>query len=207
MTVPILILAGGASVRMGARHKLLEEVQGQPLLRLQAWRALKASREVTVLIRPGQPQIKRALAGLPVRILTAPEAFEGMGGSIRAGTRAHLRAKCFLMMLADLVEIEASDLRKLIAARSTESGPWIWRGATEDGRAGHPILFERAVYGELLNSRGDVGARNVLEMHPDRVRLVPLEGNRAVTDLDTEEDWDAWRAQQMQPSQADTETP
>lgn len=195
MTVPILILAGGASSRMGSRHKLLEEVQGQPLLRLQAWRALKASREVTVLLRPGQPELRRALAGLPVRIVVANEAFEGMGGSIRAGTRSLLRARCFVLMLADLVEIEAQDLRTLILARSKANGPWIWRGATADGRPGHPILFENAVYGELLNCRGDRGAQAVLDAHADKVRLVPLTGDHAITDLDSPEDWAAWRAQ------------
>jgi molybdenum cofactor cytidylyltransferase len=195
MTVPILILAGGASSRMGAREKLLEPVGGQPLLRLQAWRALKASREVTVLIRPGQPAVRRALAGLPLHVLVASEAFEGMGGSIRAGTRAHLRSRSFLMMLADLVEIEAQDLRAVMAARATHAEAAIWRGATEDGEPGHPILFDRAVYGDLLNLRGDDGGRRIMERWADRVVLVPLKGKRARRDLDTPEEWDNWRAQ------------
>ena len=196
MSVPILILAGGNSTRMGQRHKLLEPVRGQTLLRLQAWRALKTSREVTVLIRPGQPALKRALAGLPIRLLTAPEAFEGMGGSIRAGTRAHLRYKCFLMLLADLVEIEAQDMRTVIQARATKNGPWIWRGATEDGKPGHPILFEHAIYGDLLNLRGDQGGQDIMAARTDRVQLVPLPGQRARMDLDTPEDWKAWREAQ-----------
>src|SRR6056297_1571337 len=154
MTVPILILAGGTSSRMGSRNKLLERVGGQPLLRLQAWRALKASREVSVLIRPGQPLLKQALSGLNLRLIVAPEAYEGMGGSIRAGTRAHLRSKCFLLMLADLIDIEASDMRAVMQARNIDSSPLIWRGATEDGRP----------------------------------------GNRARQDLDTQAEWDAWRA-------------
>ena len=196
MTVPILILAGGKSARMGSRNKLLEEVHGQPLLRLQAWRALKASRDVSVLIRPGQPALKQALAGLNVRIISAPEAYEGMGGSIRAGTRAHLRSKCFLLMLADLVEIEASDLRAVMQARAMTSGPYIWRGATQDGRAGHPILFEHTVYGDLLNLRQDDGGRSVIAAHQDHVHLVPLPKQRARLDLDTPEEWDKWHAAQ-----------
>lgn len=196
MTVPILILAGGRSSRMGSRHKLLEEVQGQPLLRLQAWRALKASRDVTVLIAPDQPALRQALAGLPVKVLVAPEALEGMGGSIRAGTRSLRDSKCYLMLLADLVEIEAADLRALIAARSRKKGPWIWRGATEDGKPGHPILFEHAVYDDLLALHGDEGGRKIMDAHADRVMLIPLRGQRARTDLDTPEDWESWRAAQ-----------
>jgi molybdenum cofactor cytidylyltransferase len=41
---------------------------------------------------------------------------------------------------------------------------------------------------------GDTGAREVLKRHSDRVHLVPLKGDRALTDLDTPEDWAAWRA-------------
>ncbi len=197
MTVPILILAGGASSRMGSRDKLLEVAYGQPLLRLQAWRALKASREVTVLIRPGQPALKRALAGLPLKILVATEAFEGIGGSIRAGTRAHLRSKCFLMVLADLVDVEAQDMRTVMAARSMQSGPWIWRGATEDGLPGHPILFESAVFGDLLNLRGDAGGSEIMERRADRIQTVRLPGRRARRDLDTPEDWNVWRQEQL----------
>jgi len=180
---------------MGSRHKLLEEVHGQPLLRLQAWRALKASRDVTVLIRPGVPMLKQVLTGLNVRVLVAPEAYEGMGGSIRAGTRAHLRSRCFLMLLADLIDIEASDMREVMTARSTHSGPWIWRGATQDGKPGHPILFEKNVYSDLLNLRRDHGGNEFIAAHKDRVQLVPLPGQRARRDLDTMEDWDTWRAE------------
>ncbi|MFK7877835.1 MAG: NTP transferase domain-containing protein [Paracoccaceae bacterium] len=197
MTVPILILAGGASTRMGSRNKLLEPVRGQPLLRMQAWRAMKASRDVSVLYRPGQPAIRRALAGLAVKHIVAREAFEGMGGSIRAGTLAHLRAKCFVMMLADLVEIEASDLRDVMQARAqSENNFHIFQAATDDGQPGHPILFDRTIYSELMNLRGDVGARDILKRHADHIKLVPLKGQRARLDLDTPEAWDHWRAQQ-----------
>ena len=199
MTVPILILAGGASSRMGSRDKLLEPVDGQPLLRLQAWRALKASRNVTVLTRPGRPDLQRALAGLQVRVIAPTEAQEGIGGSIRRGTRTHLRSKCFLLVLADLVELEAQDLRSVINARSTDANIKIWRGATSDGKPGHPVLFEHHVYADLLNLRGDTGAKAVMEKHADHLRLIPLPGDRARLDLDTPEAWDSWRAKRADP--------
>lgn len=202
MTVPVLILAGGASTRMGARNKLLEPAFGQPLIRLQAWRALKASRDVSVLVRPDQPEIANALTGLDVSIIIASEAVEGIGGSIRAGTRSFLRQPCFLLMLADLVEIEASDLRKVMNASAIESGPRIWRGATEDGKPGHPILFERHVYDDLLKLSGDNGGKSVIEMYRDQTRLVNLPGQRARFDLDTPEAWDAWHTTRLERAKA-----
>jgi CTP:molybdopterin cytidylyltransferase MocA len=44
---------------------------------------------------------------------------------------------------------------------------------------------------KLLALEGDEGARGILrdgEIHP-----VPLPGQRALTDLDTPEEWEAWR--------------
>ena len=45
---------------------------------------------------------------------------------------------------------------------------------------------------EMAALRGDTGARALMQSHP--VRHVALPGRRAVTDLDTPEDWAAWRA-------------
>lgn len=194
MTTPVLILAGGSSSRMAPRNKLLENVDGQPLLRLQAWRALKASRDVTVLLRPNQPALKTALDGLPVRILTANEALEGMGGSIRAGTRSLQNAPCFLMLLADLVDIEAEDMRRVMSAREAKTGAVAWRGTTEDGKPGHPILFDSALYPELMELSGDQGAKAVLSRYADQIVDVPLPGQRARTDLDSPDDWLLWRS-------------
>jgi molybdenum cofactor cytidylyltransferase len=58
------------------------------------------------------------------------------------------------------------------------------------GRAGHPVLFARALFPELLALRGDVGARAVVERHWDQARRV--EGDPPV-DVDTEADYRAVR--------------
>mgnify|MGYP006184317219 CR=1 FL=1 len=49
-------------------------------------------------------------------------------------------------------------------------------------------------------SGSDEGARSVLVRHRARLRLVPLPGHHATTDLDTPEDWAAWRAAQAKPA-------
>ena len=49
---------------------------------------------------------------------------------------------------------------------------------------------------EILALTGDQGARELLQRHRDKVRLVPLPEARAITDLDTPEDWAAWRQRQ-----------
>jgi CTP:molybdopterin cytidylyltransferase MocA len=41
---------------------------------------------------------------------------------------------------------------------------------------------------------GDEGAKRILSQEASRVHLVPLADDRALVDLDTPEDWAAWRA-------------
>ena len=55
-----------------------------------------------------------------------------------------------------------------------------------DGR-GHPALFARAVFGELLALEGDQGARRVIEGSPNRVAFVDVAGPMPA-DVDTAED-------------------
>ncbi|WP_246035873.1 nucleotidyltransferase family protein [Aliishimia ponticola] len=192
--IPILILAGGASRRMAGRDKLTETVDGVPLLRLQAERALRVSKDVNVLMRPGRPDRKQALEGLDVNVIVSPHALEGMGGSLRTGIEALDDRPCVLLMLADLIDINARDLRMVIEARTTAPNALIWRGATQDNRPGHPVLFDRAVFADLKRLEGDSGGQEVMKAHADRVVLVPLPGDAARTDLDTPEDWARWRA-------------
>ena len=49
---------------------------------------------------------------------------------------------------------------------------------------------------DLMTLKGDEGAKSVIVRHRARLRLVPLPARHATTDLDTPEDWAAWRATQ-----------
>lgn len=194
--IPILILAGGASSRMGARDKLTEDVDGLPLLRHQARNALTVSQNVTVLLRPGNEAARGSIDDLPVTILEPKAALEGMGGSLRAGTLALRDHPAFLLLLADLVEVTPNDMQQVIAARSQHPDARIWRGTTEDGAQGHPIVFDRAVFPDLLHLTGDDGGRAVITKHRAHLHRVPLPGQHARRDLDSPEDWARWRAEQ-----------
>ena len=120
-----------------------------------------------------------------------------MGGSIRAATRAAQDAERFLLLPGDLVDVDAQDLETVLAAPTHHPSALIWRATTEDGAPGHPILFSRATYPDLLALTGDKGGRAVLGKHD--TALIALPGQHARTDLDTPEDWAAWRAAQSEP--------
>jgi hypothetical protein len=89
MTPPaILLLAAGSSSRMRGADKLLERVDGVPLLLRQARVALAAGVPVIVTLPGDRPARTAALAGLDLVTVPVPDAALGLSASIRAGVRA-----------------------------------------------------------------------------------------------------------------------
>lgn len=188
----ILIPAAGASSRMAPRDKLLEPIGGTPLLRDRARVALSTGAPVIVTLPPDRPARREAVADLALRIVIVPEASDGMGTSIAAGVAASAEAQGVIILPADMPDIGAAEIRLLLDAAEREPG-LIHRGAS-NGTPGHPVFFPAGLRAELLALAGDEGARAVLGRQAPRVRLHPLPGRAALTDLDTPEAWDAWRA-------------
>jgi molybdenum cofactor cytidylyltransferase len=196
VTVHILILAAGASSRMRGADKLLEPVAGQALLRHIAGVALGTGCPVTVTLPPDRPLREAALLGLNLRRLIIPDAAKGMSRSlVRAvGALDDAGPKDGLMILpADMPGFTTAALSDLVARFQAEPD-LILRGGTEDGQPGHPAIFPRALWPALAQVTGDEGGRSVLRQNEGRVRVVPLPGPMAILDLDTPEDWAAWRA-------------
>ncbi len=189
--VDVVLLAAGASRRMAGRDKLIEPVDGRPLIAALAAAALASgAREVFVTLPSNAPARAGALAALNVRLVLVPEAAEGMSASLRAGIRA-LRpdAGAVVVMLGDMPEVTSATLDALIAAH--RAGAEICR-AESGGVPGHPVLFDRSHFPALVSLSGDRGARDLLREQATRVSTVAVEG--ATVDLDTPEAWAAWRA-------------
>lgn len=187
----ILLLAAGASSRMRGADKLLEDVAGGPLLRVVAARCAKAGR-LRVVLPEGNAARAGMLDGLECEVVTVPAGGD-MSASLRAGVTG--LAGPVLVALADMPEVTAHDMHLMIAL-SRQAPDAILRAAGRDGTPGNPVLFPASLLKDLRQITGDKGARDLLQRHARKVRLVPLPGQNALTDLDTPEDWAAWRAAQ-----------
>lgn len=192
--IPILILAAGASSRMQGRDKLMEEVGGVPLLRRQVQRALKTGAPVLVTLPPPPHPRYGTLEGLDIAAVPVPDAAMGMNESLRTGLEAlPTEASAVMVMLADMPDVTTQDITTVLHAVDLKSGNLIWRATTQSGDAGHPIVFHADLLPELSALHGDQGGSAVVRAHADKTLPVPLPGTHARTDLDTPEDWAAWR--------------
>lgn len=191
--IAILLLAAGSSSRMGGRDKLLEKVDGQPLLQMICTRALDSGLPVFVTLpAPDHPRAQLVAGCTPVWV---PDAAEGMAASVRRGIGSLPDTTRAVMILpSDMPDLQTEDF--CIIANALGDEIRIIRGATDDGRPGHPVLFPKAHFADLQKATGDEGGRSIIKAHKDLVTLVRLDGVRALTDLDTPEAWATWRANQ-----------
>ena len=183
----ILVLAAGASSRMRGADKLLEPVDGIPLI-LRAVRAACAVSARVVVTLPPNSDRAAWLGDSPARRITV--AGRAMSASIRAGVTALPDADAILIHLADMPDIAAPELQALADAWTTGTFG-ILRATAADGTPGQPVVFAREHFPALLSLTGDRGARDLLA--GPGVAHLPLPGRAALTDLDTPEDWAEWR--------------
>lgn len=193
--IAILIPAAGASSRMRGRDKLTEMVEGLPLLRRQAERAIAAGAHVCVTLPDYDHPRAAALAGLPVQLVAVPDSDQGMSASLRRGIGMlppGMRAA--LILPADMPDLETGDISLLINAFRASPHAILQQATTEDGTPGHPVLFPADCFMALQRLTGDHGAREILRANAHRLRHIALPGMRALTDLDTPEEWEDWQA-------------
>jgi CTP:molybdopterin cytidylyltransferase MocA len=199
--IAILIPAAGLSSRMKGQDKLLQEVEGVPLLRRQALRALDSRAHVTVTLPDHDHPRAAALQGLPVQITAVPDAHLGMSASLRRGTAMLPRGvQAILILPADMPDLTTKDMLQVMNAFRAEPRPTLQQATCADGTPGHPVLFPADCFAAMLALSGDQGARPIVKANAHRLRRVALPGKHALTDLDTPEAWEAWRATQTIPA-------
>lgn len=183
----ILIPAAGRSTRMRGADKLLQEIDGVPLLARVVARAVQVA-PVRVVLTEDQEDRRNALQGLDVEVISVTSG-EGMAASLVAGV-AGLKS-AVMVLPADMPDITAHDLAIMAALWRAGAGP-ILRGADRDGRPGHPVIFPKDALQQMAKLTGDQGAAPILKSRARDVALHPI-GPQALVDLDTPEDWEAWR--------------
>ena len=190
--IPIVILAAGASQRMGGTDKLMREIDGVPLLTRSVRTAAKTGHPVFVTIPSPAHARYAALRNEPATCFDVPEAKEGIGGSIRGALKRLPPSAAVMIFLADMPDLETNDLLAIFQARKDKPNAKIWRATNKDGRQGHPILFSGSLTPDLLGLFGDSGAKRIVSTNSNDLVLVPIPGDRATCDLDTEEQWRFW---------------
>ncbi|WP_414461701.1 nucleotidyltransferase family protein [Hyphomicrobium sp. DY-1] len=195
MTVSAVILAAGRSSRFEDGHKLLVEIDGIPVVR-RVCQALAASDAADIVLVTSEANRAVAKAAGPGRWSVAenPDARDGLSTSLRIGLKSISQdADGLLVALADMPAISTELVNALVSAFLSNSATIVFPVAS-DGRRGHPILWPKSLFPELMTVTGDSGGKAILTSHQALWRPVPCDDEGAFADIDTRADLEAFKA-------------
>ncbi|HEX4638339.1 MAG TPA: nucleotidyltransferase family protein [Chthoniobacterales bacterium] len=188
--VGAIILAAGASTRMGGAPKQLLQFGGETLLRRAALVALEAScRPVIVVTGANAAAARDSLHGLDVCKIDNQQWQSGMSSSLRTGIdelmAVNPEASAAIIMLCDQPLVTSELIRGLISAhRETNCSIVASRYANSYGV---PALFARSHFAELRELKGDEGAKAIIKRHFAQAHLLPFPNGEI--DIDTPADF------------------
>lgn len=187
--VAAIILAAGASTRMGEPKQLLP-VGGRPMVRRVTEAVCAAGlAQVVVVIGAHAEAVAQALDGLPVELARNAKWPEGMTSSLHAGLRAlRPEIKAALVVLADQPGLTAELIRDLIGRYHATGAPVVAPFYQE--QRGQPVLFDRELFSELLAAGDDRSRRAILARHWDQMVRVQVKDPAILHDIDTRQDYE-----------------
>jgi molybdenum cofactor cytidylyltransferase len=186
--IAALVLAAGRSTRMGAANKMLQEVDGKPML-ASVLDAVEASECSTTVAVTGYETdaVSPLLAGRDLLAVHNPNYAQGLSSSLKAGLRALPRdIDGVLVALGDMPRVSAAHINRLIAAFNPLEGRAIVVPAA-DGQRGNPVLWSAEFIPAMLSLEGDRGAKPLFEEFADRLAEVEMADDAVLLDIDTPE--------------------
>jgi len=192
--LPALVLAGGASSRMGRPKALLQTSDGLVFVtRIVDTLGKAGLRDIVVVTGFEHEGIVAAIerGGLSVmpRVVRNPDAARGQLSSLWCGldVAAGDDTPAVLMTLVDVPLISAATVAAVLARWRDTRAPIV--RPLFDGRRGHPVIFDRSVFGALRAAPLDEGARAVVRAHQHDSIDVPVDDPGCVFDVDTSEEY------------------
>lgn len=199
-----LILAAGASTRMG-RPKALLEFDGRTALEI-ALEAVRGLGTPIVVLGACREEIQGRVGLGSVQVALNDDWERGQTSSLKIGL-ANLSpaSAAFLFYPVDFPLVSAEETGRLVGAflacRDPQKAIFV---PSYSLKRGHPVLCRRELASEFLSLSDDAPARAVMNARPQRIAYVDFEQAYILMDMDTPEDYarclEAYRARARQRS-------
>lgn len=187
--VAAIVLAAGSSTRMGQSKVLLPWDRRRTVIEAVVARLLVLRlADIVVVTGHRAGEVERTLADLPVRTVFNPAYQRGeMLSSLQTGlqTLSPEIAAC-LVMMGDQPMMNIRTVDQIVLAYAQGKGEIV--APVYEGRRGHPVLFDRRFWPELLALQ-EGAPRDVIRRYPEYQYLVPAHDDSILRDLDTPEQY------------------
>jgi molybdenum cofactor cytidylyltransferase len=182
-----IVLAAGESRRMGYPKPLLE-IGGRTFIEQIAETMLAVVPRLVIVIGAHRDRVRAAIPR-DARIVIAenPDYSHGQLSSLKVGLGAvQPDSAGAIVHLGDHPMVRVETFRAIVDSYNRTGKPIVI--ARHDGRRGHPVIFDQALFAEILSAPEKEGARYVVNADASRVAYVDLDDPGINLDLDTPSD-------------------
>jgi molybdenum cofactor cytidylyltransferase len=190
--ITAVVLAAGASTRMGEPKALLRTPDGRRYLEAIAATARAGGcDDVLVVLGPPHGEAIRAVVAATAAAPAMATAWNdhperGMLSSVQAGVRA--LACDALIWPVDIPFVAPATVRTLVMHGGTIVVP------VHNGRGGHPLRLAHAHLAEVMTLDPARGLKALLDAHSAEVTRLPVDDAGVLVDVDTPDDYARTRA-------------
>ncbi len=157
-----ILLAAGQSKRMGGENKLIKKINNAPLIQHSIKNLLNSEVDELIIVLGFQKEIIKKLIhkNNKIKIVFNKNFKRGMASSIKTGLKyLSKETSAFFICLGDMPLIKKNIYNKLIKCRQNNKIVI----PTFKGEQGNPVLFDQTIKKEILNIKGDVGAKKIIK--------------------------------------------
>lgn len=190
--IAAVVLAAGASTRMGTAKQLLQ-IDGRPLVRHVLDNVQRSGvGEIILVLGHSAEAIKRELKLEDAKVVLNENFLQGMGTSLKSGLAAvDSKVQAALIILADQPFVRPETLDQLIAEHERTGAQIVI--PTYRGFRGNPVLLDRSVFPEVMGLSGDIGCRAIFGEHQDGIVKLEVGDVGILLDIDQKKDYESLR--------------
>ena len=190
--IAAVVLAAGASTRMGTAKQLLQ-IDGRPLVQHVLDNVQRSGvGEIILVLGHSAAAIQRELKLEGAKVVVNENFLQGMGTSLKSGlARVDSQVQAALIILADQPFVRPETLDQLIAAHERTRAQIVI--PTYRGFRGNPVLLDRSVFPEVMGLSGDIGCRAIFGEHQDGIVKLEVGDVGILLDIDQKSDYESFR--------------
>jgi len=185
--VEAILLAAGESRRVGYPKPLLK-INGQTFVEHLSDALLQAVPRIVIVTGAFVDRVRQAIPSDPrITVAENPDYRRGQLSSLRVGLKmVSDEADAALVHLVDHPAVSVATFRAIVAEYARAGKPIVI--ARYRGKRGHPVIFDRSLFDEIVQASDREGAHVVVNRDPDRVRYLDVDDAGVTLDLDTPAD-------------------
>jgi molybdenum cofactor cytidylyltransferase len=186
--ISAIVLAAGMSERMGSPKPLLE-IGGRTFIESVCGRIWEAGAGEVVVVLGARHELVEEKVDFPrEKVAVNDDYLLGQLSSLKVGMEMlDGSSSHFLLALVDHPLVKTTTYRKLMRECGTHGDSIVI--PVFRGRRGHPVVFPRPLYLQLLEAPLAIGARYVVQRNLDRIVEIDVDDGGILADIDTREDF------------------